>query len=112
MESLVRIYANFSGRPFLFLSHVLIHRVFGTLGMSAFFWDNSTMSVACLMWFWVSTADKIDLPPEAKIGFICVRRSDAAGVEADTFMKCSAAETPDLAVFNVSSALGAHICLA
>lgn len=59
-----------------------------------------------MMWFRVSAADKIDLPPGAKIDFICVSRSDAAGVEADTFAKCSAAETPDLAVFN------AHICLA
>jgi hypothetical protein len=37
------------------------------------FWDDSVMSVACLMWFWVSAAGKIDLPPGAKIDFICLR---------------------------------------
>jgi hypothetical protein len=30
------------------------------------------MSVACLMWFQVPAADKIDLPPGAKIDFICL----------------------------------------
>jgi len=50
----------------------------------------------------IPAADKIDLPPGAKIDFICVSRSAAAGIEADIFTKCSAAETPDLAVFNAS----------
>jgi hypothetical protein len=36
------------------------------------FWDDSMMSVACLMWFRVSAANKIDLPPGAKIDFICL----------------------------------------